>query len=249
MKVKRKRDFYLVNRDGTANLVKAGRDNQIPRFLLCSSQAAAGPSTPLMPVTPEDTPDPITEYGKSKLAGEEVLRSSAGEMWWSILRPPAVYGPSDVAFLPLIKSIKRGIKFRIGRGNSFSIIHVHDLAHALVLALEADHPPGAVWFATDGETHTDQDLTNAIEQALNKRAFSINLPFWAASLLVRINEKLAQIRRSDLFLNRDKLQELTQPFYVCNDSSFRKATGFQQEFDLESGMLQTIEWYSKRGII
>ena len=83
------RDFHLINRDGTANLVRAAREGGVERFILCSSQSAAGPSTPQRRRLDRDPPGPVSEYGRSKLEGEEALKTGAGEMWWCILRPPS----------------------------------------------------------------------------------------------------------------------------------------------------------------
>ena len=243
VKVRQVRDFYLVNRDGTANLLKAAREEGVEKFLYCSSQAAAGPSNDTKPRTAEDLPRPVTEYGKSKLAGEEILKSKAGKMWWCIIRPPAVYGPLDVAFLPLIKSINRGFKLRIGKGTKFSIVHVTDLANAIVTVLEKEHASGKTWFVTDGDIHDEEDLAEAIETALGVRAYRITVPVWIARSLGSMNEFLSRIHGTASYFNREKVSELTQPVYTCDDTSFREEFRFQNRYDLKSGMIQTVRWY------
>ncbi len=250
IRVKQRRDFYLVNRDGTANMVKAAREAGVKRFLLCSSQAAAGPSVPGERRNWDELPEPVTDYGKSKLAGEEAVQKGAGDMWRCIVRPPSVYGPWDRAFLTLVKWVRRGFKLRLGDGKMpFSIIHGADLARALVMAMEADHPSGAIWFTTDGRDHTIPEIMEIIEEALEKEARWVTIPEWVAPVVARGIELLAEMRGDKALLSRDKLNELSQPAWTCNDEPFRAATGFIEMFNLNEGMYQTVRWYKQQGWI
>lgn len=244
VRVREVRDFYRINRDGTANLVKAARESGVDRFLLCSSQAAAGPSTPDRRRQTEDPPAPVTEYGRSKLAGEETLKAAAGAMWWSIVRPPAVYGPWDVAFLTLARWAYHGFKLRLGDGRmQIALIHVADLARALALALETDQPSGRIWFATDGSDHDTRELSNLLEHELGKRAVWIAIPRWTAPMIARVIEVVARFKGESPLLGRQKLAELMQPAWTCDDQPFRQATGFKELYDLPSGIADTVEWY------
>jgi len=244
------RDYYQVNRDGTANLVKAAREAGVKRFLLCSSQAAAGPSTPDRRRRCDDPPAPVTDYGRSKLEGEEVLADGAGEMWWCIIRPPAIYGPWDKAFLPLVRWIIRGFKPRLGDGRMpFALIHAVDLARAVTLSIEADHPSGAIWFATDGADHNTEELAAAVEAAVGKKARWITVPTLVAPLIGQVIELVARIHSATALLGRQKLIELTRPAWTCDDTPLREATGYKELFDLTHGMAQTVEWYQQRGWI
>jgi nucleoside-diphosphate-sugar epimerase len=248
VRVKETRDFYRINRDGTSNIVRAAREAGAKRFLLCSSQAASGPSTPDRRRRADDPSEPVTEYGKSKLAGEEALKSAAGEMWWCIVRPPAVYGPWDTAFLTLALWIKRGIKLRLGEGRMpFAIIHVVDLARAMQMALEASQPSGATWYATDSADHTMRELMGYFEHEIGRRAIWLTIPLWAAPFVASSVDMVAKLSGTIPFLGRQKLAEFIQPAWTCDDEPFRKATGFSEMYDLASGIADTVEWYFQNG--
>lgn len=249
VKARQVRDFYTINRDGTRNLVNAAANAGVERFLLCSSQAAAGPASNRHRRKASDVPQPITDYGKSKLAGEESLKENAGDMWWCIVRPPAVYGPHDYAFLPLIRGINRGVKLRFAGESRFSMIYVDDLAQALILSLSTAHDSGAVWFATDGEDHDADGLTHAVENALNKKALRVTVPLWAAYAVSAALSIGGHITGKPVFLSRQKIKELTQDNYTCDDEPLRKTTGYSPEFDLKTGMRDTVTWYKQQGLI
>ena len=100
--------FYAVNQIGTRNVVSAvnERTGQVQRLVHVSSQAAAGPASQENPAREEDAPHPVSEYGKSKLAGEEEVKNHC-RVEHVILRPPAVYGPRDVEILCLFQAVHR----------------------------------------------------------------------------------------------------------------------------------------------
>lgn len=86
--------------------------------------------------------DVATDYARSKLAGEDVLRATTLD--WTILRPSLVYGEGSyggtslmrgMAGLPLVIPVPGDGAF------AFTPIHVSDLAHAVRLACEGKVAP------------------------------------------------------------------------------------------------------------
>ena len=97
-------EFMATNRDGTANVLEAARDAGVRRFVHISSLAVAGPTTPGYPIAEERPPAPITDYGRSKLAAELLVR--AMPMEWTIVRPPVVYGEWDRGTLTVFPRVR-----------------------------------------------------------------------------------------------------------------------------------------------
>src|SRR5262245_4316984 len=62
-------DFMRANRDGTAHVLEAA-GRRVGRFVFVSSLAVAGPTQPGHPIDETRVPQPVTDYGRSKLAGE-----------------------------------------------------------------------------------------------------------------------------------------------------------------------------------
>jgi len=56
-----------------------------------------------------DQENPVTAYGRSKLASEKVVLSAKDDISVVLLRPGAIYGPRDGEILEAFKSIQRGL--------------------------------------------------------------------------------------------------------------------------------------------
>jgi nucleoside-diphosphate-sugar epimerase len=107
-------EFLRSNRDGTRNVVTAAERQGRPRFVLVSSLAAAGPAPRGAPLSGTEAPHPVTAYGRSKLAAEQIVRSSS--LPWSIVRPPIVYGPRDREVLKVFRLARLGLAPVFGDG-------------------------------------------------------------------------------------------------------------------------------------
>ncbi|MBP7461418.1 MAG: NAD(P)-dependent oxidoreductase, partial [Candidatus Delongbacteria bacterium] len=94
-KVRHYSDFFRYNTRVTENLIAAIQavNPRLKRLIYFSSLAAAGPADKDQPLTEDQPPHPISWYGKSKLEAEDRLRRSG--LYYTIVRPCAVYGPRD----------------------------------------------------------------------------------------------------------------------------------------------------------
>ncbi len=96
-KADNKEDFYYTNVQGTENILNIvhQHNRKLKRFVYLSSLAVTGPSKNGTPVDTSFTPEPVSDYGKSKLRGEESVLRYKDYLPITIIRPPAVYGPRD----------------------------------------------------------------------------------------------------------------------------------------------------------
>ena len=93
------REYYAGNAQATETLVRALQGRSV-RLVHVSSLAAIGPSEGHTAVEEDAEPHPVTDYGKSKLEAERIVRSMAPDA--VIVRPPVVYGPRDTDVFQLL---------------------------------------------------------------------------------------------------------------------------------------------------
>lgn len=79
-----------INHRGTERLAKAAAKVGVERFVFISSVAAQAGSASRSVIGEADRPQPVSAYGRSKLAAERAIQQSG--VAYTILRPAAIYG-------------------------------------------------------------------------------------------------------------------------------------------------------------
>lgn len=238
--------YSAVNVEGTRNLVEA-MQRSAPEALLvfCSSLSAAGPAR-RRPVNETDDPEPITAYGRSKLAAERVVSESGLDNL--IVRPPAVYGPRDVDILAAFRLAKYGLALRVAPpGQRLSMIHAEDLARGLVQAAEAEGR--GVYYMTDGMIHTWEGIMEQIARAVGKRPRVIGVPSAFADIVSRAERLRGSLTGTKPLLTPDRALELSQVDWTCDDTRARLDLDYESTISLPDGMRMTAEWYRVHGFL
>lgn len=242
--------YFRANADGTERLARAALRVRpgLKRFLYVSSLAAAGPSAPPKVRTEEDPERPITYYGKSKQSAEQRLRRLGGALPLTVLRPPSVYGPGDVAILPFFQAAARGIGIRFAGPELYlSLAHVDDVARALVALSESDRSLHRTYFISDGEgPYTISWIQRRIAAAAGKRATLVPVPRFMAPPVGAVGDALAQITGRAGFVNRQKITEMLQAGWCCSSRRLREEIGFRpSKLFAENGAVETLAWYRR----
>ncbi|MFI5236164.1 MAG: NAD-dependent epimerase/dehydratase family protein [Gemmatimonadales bacterium] len=240
-------EFLAANRDGTANLLRAAEAvSPTARFLYVSSMAAGGPAKRGQPRREGEPDAPVTMYGRSKLAGELVVRESA--LPWVILRPPAVYGPRDRDnFLVLFKAARLGIVPVFGDGSmELSAVHVVDLAGAIAAAT-ADGMAGRTFYVNHPEIVSSRELVRKIGRTLGREVLVLPIPEFAARAALGCTGAFAALFRRKTILRYDKANEFYQEAWTADPVPFIAAAGWHPLFDLERGLTDTLGWYRAAG--
>ncbi|MFF1874794.1 NAD-dependent epimerase/dehydratase family protein [Kitasatospora herbaricolor] len=239
-------EFFSVNVEGTRRLCKAvAAASNRPRLVYCSSLSAAGPSVPGRPLREEDACSPISHYGRSKLGGEAVLREFAGRIDAAVVRPPVVYGPGDVEFLPAVAAmVRRGTVVTVGGGaHVYSLVYVDDLCAALVAVAErgatvcANDVACGVYYVSDGEQHTLEQMGSVVAHAMGVRVPRVvAVPLWAARVVARSSVVQARVRGRVTILGPDKVRELRHPVWTCDSAKISRELAFVPMVGLADGV-------------
>lgn len=247
-------EFFAVNRDATARLLSIAHRaaSSTTRFIYVSSLSAAGPTRRGRALTEQDPLRPVSDYGRSKLAGEEAVRSS--RLLWTVVRPPAVYGPRDIETLRMYRFARLGfMPMYTSPDQELSFIHVRDLAQALVAAT-APRCAGRTYFATHPQSATAQEMMTTIFQAVREatarparapRFLPIPRPLAVSALWV-LGTAARLVGRSTV-LSADKGHEFLAEAWTCSPAALQQDTGWRAATDLETGVRRTAEWYAQHG--
>ncbi len=236
--------YLATNRDGTARLVAACEERGVGRFVLVSSLAAAGPSTKQTPHDEDRSPSPLTAYGRSKLASEDVVRDSS--LPWTILRPPTVYGPRDSELLTVFRMARFGVAPVFGDGSQrLSAIFAPDLAAGLLTAATSGQTMRQTYFISHPEVCTSRELIRTIGESLHRQVHVLPLPRIVGSTLLTLTGALATVTGRTTILNADKAREFFAEAWTCSPQRLADATGWSAPTPLIAGIAQTTEWYRR----
>jgi nucleoside-diphosphate-sugar epimerase len=221
-------DFERINADGTRRLVEAAATlPEAPRFLLMSSLAARTPQ--------------LSSYAASKRHGEAAVEAAPPNLRWTVLRPPAVYGPGDRELQPLFRLVARGIApLPAGSTGRFSLIYVDDLAAAVTRWLEADRGYGRTFELDDGHPggYDWDGVLDVAARVLRAGApvRRLPVPVFFLKLVAAANLAAARVAGYEPMLTPGKVREITHADWLCDSHDFASTMGWQAAVRLEEGL-------------
>lgn len=242
--------FFRVNAEATKALARAcvEANDGLARFLYVSSQAAAGPAKSGDEPLAESSPaQPVTWYGKSKLAAEHALQNMDGELPLTIVRPSAVFGPRDRDFFAYFQLVQRGISLQLGRNErQLSLIYVRDLINLILLALESQDAVGQTYFGC-GYPSSYAGLSKAIAEAMAKKPLTVTVPQFVLTPLAQWSKVQGKLTGKPALINDQRIIDMKQPFWLCSSAKARQELGFVPQQSLQAAVEETAVWYRKNG--
>lgn len=247
-----KKDFFDINTEGTINLADALIAVKMPleRFVDISSLSVYGPVREKQPYTEireSDTPAPNTAYGLSKLMAEKYLESLR-DFPFVVLRPTGVYGPRERDYFMMAESIRKHTDFAVGfRRQDITFVYVLDVVQAIFLAL--DHgQTGRKYFLSDGRVYDSKAFSDLLRANLgNPWIVRIKAPIWLLRIITFVGELAGHITGKVTALNNDKYHIMRQRNWRCDITPAERELGYKPQYDLETGVRLSVEWYKANG--
>ena len=228
--------FDRVNVDGTRNLLRAIKTTESgPRLLLISSLAAREPQ--------------LSFYAASKHRAERLLQDEGRDVAWTILRPPAVYGPGDREMLPIFRLMARGIAVTPGSPAArFSLLYVRDLGSAISAWLRTGAQQSQTFEIDDGRAtgYDWRDICDVVEELCGRKIRVVRAASWCLDLPAWINSRIGAVFGTSPMLTTQKLRELRHEDWVSDSSAFRQAANWQPSMTLLAGLRATPNWAGYR---
>ncbi|MCM2370523.1 NAD-dependent epimerase/dehydratase family protein [Aporhodopirellula aestuarii] len=284
-KALRKKTLWDVNESGSKMLAQACAESANPPTLVAvSSLAAGGPLVNLQPG--EDVPQrykigryrvrresdrnaPVSNYGRSKLAGEQAITAFADQLPISIVRPPIVIGPGDRDGFEMFRVIA-SMSVHLVPGwwpSLFSVIHVEDLVQTLTTVachgercspqtgcldnandVPSDQYGQGVYFVSDPTAVTYAELGKMVGQAIGKtKVRCIQVPPRIVRATALVNQGISYLRRRPHILGIDKSREATATGWACDPGKLIRAGDLRLSNDLQTRLNQTALWYREHG--
>jgi len=221
--------FEAVNVGGTANVVDAARAAGVRRFVHISSLSAREPG--------------LSNYGWSKAKSERIVAASGLD--WTIIRPPAIYGPGDRETFELFRMARRGLVALPPRGR-FSVIHVADLCRLILAVLDADDSWGETYEPDDGTTEgwAHSHFARTLGRAFDKRPATLAMPRLALQAAAGA-DRLVRGRKAKL--TRDRVRYFCHPDWVATAERRPPPQLWQPSVRTPTGLKETAEWYVREG--
>ena len=222
-------EFEAVNAGGTANVIDAARKAGVRRFIHFSSLAAREPE--------------LSAYGWSKMKSERLVAASG--LNWTILRPPAVYGPGDRETLELFRMARRGVVALPPRGH-FSVIHVEDLCRLVLALLDEPDTWGEVYEPDDGRIGgwEHRHFARTLGRLYGKRAATVAVP----RPVMRVAAGLDRVfRRGKAKLTPDRVSYFCHPDWVVAAEKRPPVKLWEPLVKTPTGLKDTADWYRAEG--
>jgi uncharacterized protein YbjT (DUF2867 family) len=221
--------FEAVNAGGTANMIDAARKQGLRRFIHISSLSAREPD--------------LSDYGWSKARSERLVAASG--LAWTIIRPPAIYGPGDRETFELFRMAKRGLVPLPPKGR-MSVIHADDLCRLILDLLDADDSWGETYEPDDGAEQgwDHRDFARALGEAFGKRAVPLSMPRLALRAASGADRLL---RRGNAKLTADRVSYFCHPDWVAAHDKRPPPQLWQAQVPTPEGLAATADWYREQG--
>jgi nucleoside-diphosphate-sugar epimerase len=242
--------FHAVNAGGTEKVLRGALDAGVERFIHCSTIGVLGDIK--NPPADENTPyNPGDHYQISKVEGEKLALEYHRRHGLPVVvvRPASIYGPGDLRFLKLFKSINKRLFFIIGSGKThLQFIYIDDLVQAARLMAENPDVLGETFIIAGDEPVTINDLAACIAGVLDRPVPKIHLPYRPLKVAAKVVQKVCvplgiepplYPRRLDFFTKNREF----------DISKARTRLGFQPQVDLQTGLTRVAEWYREQNYL
>lgn len=228
--IKRPEEIYVVNFNGTENVLNACQENGVKALVSTSTVDAVYTGKPLRDID-ETISYPArysNMYGQSKSEAEQlILRSNNDDLRTAAIRPADIWGEGDPYHLKaLFNMADSGFYVRLGNGKAkCQHVYVGNCAHAHVLVAQAlleDNPKvgGQAYFITDGPAENFFTFFDRIVLACGYKIWPRNLwlPKSLAYIIGAISEFVSIMVRPIKYYNPSFSRFAVN--YTCTDLTF-----------------------------
>jgi nucleoside-diphosphate-sugar epimerase len=234
-KIATSNEYLQVNTELTKKVFDAFLASNAKVFITLSSVKAVADEVEGV-LTEDHNPNPITNYGKSKLLAEQYILSKQipeGKRVY-ILRPCMIHGPGNKGNLNLLyKFVSKGIPWPLGAfDNKRSFCSIDNLIFIIKELVDREDIPSGVYNVADNEALSTNEVISLLAKSQNRKSMILILP----KVLIKSFAKLGDLIQ--LSLTTERLQKLTES-YVVSNQKLKSAIGKNLQVSAKDGLLKT----------
>jgi nucleoside-diphosphate-sugar epimerase len=228
-------EYYKVNYELTRELFDAFLASKARVFITLSSVKAVADKVE-GELKEDITPNPITNYGKSKLLAEQYILSKPipeGKRVF-ILRPCMIHGPGNKGNLSLLYHfVSKGLPWPLGLyNNSRSYLSIDNLCFIIKELIEREDIQSGVYHVADDITISTNEIIEMIAELKGKKVKILRLSKNLINVIARFGDILK------LPFNSERLQKLTEN-YVVSNAKIKEALGKHLPISAKEGLFKT----------
>ena len=243
------RVYREVNVYGTRHVLEAADRQSVRRVVHCSTIGVHGAITEV-PSNEESPFNPGDIYQETKLEGELLAQEAfSNGLSGSIVRPTGIYGPGDLRFLKLFRSVRSGRFFMVGSGEVYyHLSHIDDLVQGFLLCGEEPAAIGNVYIIGSEEYQTLNEFVARVAAAVGVDPPRRHVPLWPVMAAAVACERICTPLRINPPLHKRRVEFFVKPRAFSVEKAKREL-GFTPRVPLDEGLRRTAAWYVQEGLL
>ncbi|MEM7452755.1 MAG: NAD(P)-dependent oxidoreductase [Planctomycetota bacterium] len=246
-------EFFSVNEKGMQVLCDAMANAGV-NHLVFYSTVAVYDYRDKGPIDESKTPNPLNDYGQSKLAAEKVVENWMNDQRSAqIIRPTVVIGPRNIANMySLIDQINRGrYIFHFGGGQNIkSLAVVMNLVGFTEYLISREQPEqrAGVFNFVDYPQLKVNETVSVVHEELERRNPRLRVPLWLALLGGKFFDILIAVTGKNLPISSARIKKLATSTKF--EGKRVEAAGYQRPYTAEQGLREMVRWYREhKGLV
>lgn len=246
-----KPDSYYedINGNSVKSVIESATNNGVEQIVHCSTVGVHGnvstiPSDENAPYNPGDV------YQETKLAGDLIAQKAMKEgAPVSVVRPAGIYGPGDLRFLKLFKTVQNGTFRMFGDGETlYHFTYIDDLVTGIILCGEKPEAIGEVFIVCGNEYVTLNELVMHVAKSTNSKVPKLHLPLWPLLTAAKICESICKPFNIDPPLHMRRCEFFIKNRAFTNQKA-KERLGFEPRTSIKDGIEETAKWYASKKLI
>lgn len=230
----------------TKNVLEAALVVNPEKILITSSLAVAGSTTKDKPLKESDGFNPLVQYGKAKVAQEELCAEYFDRLNITIARPSPITGPREVEMFEFIQTINNGIFPKVGFSETYvNVIHITDLLDAFYNMVITEKTSGEAYNLCSENAYSWTEISKICGKLLNKKPFTLALPHFIILIAGFFSGLFGKIIGKPQTFDYEKAKEGIEEAWLGSVEKAKADFGFKQKVSLIEGLKEAIDWYKK----